>query len=115
MNRKRSLVPNLKKRGYLLPPGCKNLSDIYAEKLAKNLVIVGVRVNGKIREREVNLIGSQGEPLGIVPLAVALQLAKAEEVDLVEIDRQAKPTLCRLADFGKFRYDSARRRQSKTT
>lgn len=59
--------------------------------------------------REVRLIGVDGEPLGVVPIAVALQKAEEAEVDLVEIAPQAEPPVCRIMDFGKFRYQEQKR------
>jgi len=109
MKRQRSLSPNLKKSSYLLPPGCKNLSDLFPPAPAWTTLSVKVRVNGRIKAPEVSVIGSGGQPLGILPLAEALRLAMAESVDLVEIDRRAQPPICRLVDFGKFRYERSKR------
>ena len=68
-----------------------------------------VRVNGKIRAREVRVIGTDGNQLGILSLGDALTRARAEGVDLVEIAPNAIPPVCRLVDFGKFRYEQAKR------
>jgi translation initiation factor IF-3 len=68
-----------------------------------------VRVNGKIRAREVRIIGTDGKQLGIMTLGDALTLARANDVDLVEIAPNATPPVCRLVDFGKFRYEQAKR------
>ena len=68
-----------------------------------------VRVNGKIRAREVRVIGSDGKQLGILSLGDALNMARANGVDLVEIAPNATPPVCRLVDFGKFRYEQAKR------
>jgi translation initiation factor IF-3 len=68
-----------------------------------------VRVNGKIRAREVRVIGVDGNQLGILPLGEALNLARANGVDLVEIAPNAVPPVCRVVDFGKFRYEQAKR------
>ena len=68
-----------------------------------------VRVNGKIRAREVRVIGSEGKQLGVLSLGDALNLARANGVDLVEIAPNATPPVCRLVDFGKFRYEQAKR------
>jgi translation initiation factor IF-3 len=68
-----------------------------------------VRVNGKIRAREVRVIGSEGKQLGILPLGDALNLARAAGVDLVEIAPNATPPVCRVVDFGKYRYEQAKR------
>lgn len=68
-----------------------------------------VRVNGKIRAREVRVIGLDGKQLGILSLGDALTMARANSVDLVEIAAAATPPVCRLVDFGKFRYEQAKR------
>lgn len=68
-----------------------------------------VRVNGKIRAREVRVIGIDGKQLGVLSLGDALTMARSNEVDLVEIAPNANPPVCRLVDFGKFRYEQAKR------
>jgi len=68
-----------------------------------------VRVNGKIRAREVRVIGDEGKQLGVLSLGEALTLARAKGVDLVEIAPNATPPVCRLVDYGKFRYEQAKR------
>jgi translation initiation factor IF-3 len=71
--------------------------------------IAGPRVNGKIRAREVRVIGDENRQLGVMPLGDALNLARQQGVDLVEIAANANPPVCRLVDFGKFRYEQAKR------
>jgi translation initiation factor IF-3 len=68
-----------------------------------------VRVNGKIRAREVRVIGVDGKQLGVLSLGDALTMARNNSVDLVEIAANATPPVCRLVDFGKFRYEQAKR------
>jgi translation initiation factor IF-3 len=68
-----------------------------------------VRVNGKIRAREVRVIGVDGNQLGVLTLGDALNMARAAAVDLVEIAPNAAPPVCRLVDFGKFRYEQSKR------
>ena len=68
------------------------------------------RVNGKIRAREVRVIGQDGKKqLGVLALGDALNLARSHGVDLVEIAPNATPPVCRIVDFGKFRYEQAKR------
>lgn len=67
------------------------------------------RVNGKIRAREVRVIDTDGSQLGVIQLADAINLARAKGVDLVEIAAAATPPVCRLVDFGKFRYEQAKK------
>ena len=69
------------------------------------------RINGEIRVNEVRLIGIEGEQLGIVKMAQALEMAEENEIDLVEISPTAVPPVCRLMDYGKFRYQEQKRQQ----
>ena len=68
-----------------------------------------IRVNGKIRAREVRVIGVDGKQLGVIQLSDAINLARQHAVDLVEISPNAVPPVCRLVDFGKFRYELAKK------
>jgi translation initiation factor IF-3 len=68
-----------------------------------------VRVNGKIRAREVRVIGVDGKQLGVISLNDAINLARQNGVDLVEIAATATPPVCRLVDFGKYRYEQAKK------
>jgi translation initiation factor IF-3 len=67
-----------------------------------------VRVNGKIRAREVRVVMGDKQ-LGVIPLTEALNLARQHGVDLVEIAATANPPVCRLVDFGKYRYEMAKK------
>lgn len=67
------------------------------------------RINGKIRARDVRVIGPDGGQLGVITLPEALTLARQHAVDLVEIAPNAVPPVCRLVDFGKFRYEQAKK------
>jgi translation initiation factor IF-3 len=84
------------------------------------LISTEPRVNEQIRAREVRLVGPEGEQVGIVPLERALQLAADVDLDLVEVAPLARPPVCKLMDFGKFKYESAlkareaRRNQQQT-
>nr|WP_308447378.1 translation initiation factor IF-3 [Parachitinimonas caeni] len=68
------------------------------------------RVNGEISAREIRLVGVEGEQLGIVSLDRALEMAEEAEVDLVEIAPTAQPPVCRLMDYGKFKYRESKKR-----
>ena len=68
-----------------------------------------IRVNGKIRAREVRVIGVDNKQVGIVLLNDAINMARQHGVDLVEISPNAEPPVCRLVDFGKFRYELAKK------
>lgn len=66
-------------------------------------------VNEAIRAREVRLIGPTGDQLGIKALREALQLAQEQNLDLVNVAPQAKPPVCRILDYGKYRYEQSKR------
>ncbi|WP_126636055.1 translation initiation factor IF-3 [Embleya hyalina] len=65
------------------------------------------RINDRIRVPEVRLVGPGGEQVGIVPLAKAMELAQEYDLDLVEVAANARPPVCKLMDYGKFKYESA--------
>jgi translation initiation factor IF-3 len=67
------------------------------------------KINGKIRAREVRVIGIDGQQLGVLPLSDAIRQAQTLGVDLVEIAATANPPVCRIVDFGKFRYEQAKK------
>lgn len=67
------------------------------------------QVNEAIRAREVRLIGADGEQLGIQPLREALRMAGEQNLDLVNVAPQAKPPVCRIMDYGKYRYEQSKR------
>ncbi|MCR5768040.1 MAG: translation initiation factor IF-3 [Lachnospiraceae bacterium] len=66
-------------------------------------------MNEQIRDKEVRLIGENGEQLGIMSSKEAYMMAKEAELDLIKIAPTAKPPVCKIADFGKFRYEQTRR------
>jgi translation initiation factor IF-3 len=66
-------------------------------------------INEQIRDKEVRLIDSEGEQLGIVSTKDAMQLAKDKNLDLVKIAPTAKPPVCKIIDYGKYRYELARK------
>ena len=78
------------------------------------------RINERIRVPEVRLVGPGGEQVGIVPIAQALSMARERDLDLVEVAAEARPPVCKLMDYGKFKYEAAqkaresRRNQSNT-
>ena len=77
------------------------------------------RINGEIRAREVRLIGVDGSQLGIYSNADAQRIAEDQNLDLVEIAPNAQPPVCRIMDYGKYKYEQAvkakkaRKKQSK--
>jgi translation initiation factor IF-3 len=71
------------------------------------LISVEPRINDRIRVPEVRLVGPNGEQVGIVRIEDALRLAAESDLDLVEVAPMARPPVCKLMDFGKFKYESA--------
>ena len=68
-----------------------------------------LQINEQIRDSEVRLIGSDGTQLGIMPLRRAMELAEQKNLDLVKIAPQANPPVCKIIDYGKFRFEQAKR------
>ena len=66
-------------------------------------------LNEEIRDKEIRLIGSEGEQLGIMPPAEALKTADEQGLDLVKISPQAVPPVCKLMNYGKFRFEQSKR------
>ena len=71
--------------------------------------ISDLMINEQIRDKEVRLIGEDGEQLGVMPARDAFQMAKDAELDLVKIAPTAKPPVCKIIDYGKYRYELARK------
>lgn len=69
-----------------------------------------MRINGEINVPEVRLIGAKGEQIGVVSLADANKMAEEAELDLVEIAPTASPPVCRLVDYGKYKYRESKKR-----
>lgn len=72
-----------------------------------------VRINGDITAPQIRLIGVEGEQLGVVSLSEALARAEEEDIDLVEIAPTAEPPVCRLMDYGKFKYAESKRQHEQ--
>ncbi|MBO5238936.1 MAG: translation initiation factor IF-3 [Lachnospiraceae bacterium] len=66
-------------------------------------------INEQIRDKEVRVIGEDGEQLGIMSAKDALKLAKEAELDLIKIAPTAKPPVCKIVDYGKYRYEQMRK------
>ena len=65
----------------------------------------GPRANERIRSLDVQVIGSDGGNLGVMPLKQAIELSKKEDLDLIEISPNANPPVCKIMDMGKYKYD----------
>jgi translation initiation factor IF-3 len=69
----------------------------------------GLRINEQIRISPVRLIGAGGEQLGVVPTSQAMDLAREANLDLVEVAPNERPPVCKILDYGKFRYQQSRK------
>ena len=67
------------------------------------------QLNGEIRDREIRLISSTGEMLGVMSPREALRLAEEEDLDLVKISPNAVPPVCKIMDYGKFKFEQAKK------
>lgn len=68
-----------------------------------------IQINEEIRDDELRLIGPNGDQLGIMSANAALELAAREDLDLVKIAPQAKPPVCKIMDYGKYKFEQAKR------
>lgn len=72
-------------------------------------IVRQTRINNQIRAAECRLVGENGEQLGVMPTIQALDLARKSNLDLVEVAPTASPPVCRLLDFGKYRYEQTKK------
>lgn len=68
-------------------------------------------MNESIRAKEVRVIDEEGKQVGIMPLHDAINLAKGKSLDLVEVSKEANPSVCKIMDFGKFKYEQSKKAQ----
>ena len=66
-------------------------------------------INEQIKDKEIRLIGEDGEQLGIMPVREAMKIAQEAELDLVKIAPTAKPPVCKIIDYGKYKYELVRK------
>ncbi|WP_235960028.1 translation initiation factor IF-3 [Nocardioides acrostichi] len=83
--------------------------DAHQTSLPGGHISTELRINDRIRVAEVRLVGPNGETVGIVPTADALRLAQEADLDLVEVAPTARPPVCKLMDYGKFKYENAQK------
>ncbi|MBR4750009.1 MAG: translation initiation factor IF-3 [Abditibacteriota bacterium] len=88
------------------PRGCKSI--FWRTIISKEKEL---NINERIRAPQVRLIGADDEQIGIVPVREALQYAKEKGLDLIEIAPQANPPVCRVMDYGKFKYDMGKKKK----
>ncbi len=94
----------------------KSLIDLFGRKLipvrlryVEVSAIPEMMINEEIRDKEVRLIDSDGSQLGVVPLKVAMDLAEEKHLDLVKIAPGAKPPVCKIIDYSKFRFEQSKK------
>ena len=85
------------------------LSTFFVQQLRRCTTISELMINEQIRDREVRVVGQNGEQLGIMSASEAMKMAREAELDLVKIAPTAKPPVCKIIDYGKYRYEQARR------
>ena len=73
------------------------------------VIISDLMINGQIRDKEVRLIANDGEQLGIMSAREAQKLADEAELDLIKISPKAKPPVCKIIDYGKYKYEQTRK------
>ncbi|MBI2895139.1 MAG: translation initiation factor IF-3 [Deltaproteobacteria bacterium] len=70
-----------------------------------------IRINHRIRANEVRVIGGDGAMLGVLPLHQAISIAQEQELDLVEVNPKAEPPVCKIMDFGKYKYEEKKKQR----
>ena len=97
---------------YVIVRGCSASAFVFSGYYNRRCLIISnssYQINEDIRDNEVRLIGDDGEQLGIMPSSEALQIAYDRELDLVKIAPQSKPPVCKIMDYGKYRFEQAKR------
>ena len=84
----------------------RNIKQNYFQRRSKPQ---GPRSNQRIRANEVQVIGSDGQNLGVIPTRQAVTLAKNEGLDLIEISPNTNPPVCKIMDMGKYKYDQQKK------
>ena len=90
-----------------MPPGDRNSFD-------RDRREPQTRVNEQIRISPIRLIGANGEQVGVIPTAQAMEMARESLLDLVEVAPQEKPPVCKIMDFGKFKFQQKQKQKDKT-
>ena len=92
-----------------MPPGTNNRNSTDRDRKDHQ-----TRVNEQIRITPIRLIGAAGEQVGVVPTAQAMEMAREAQLDLVEVAAQEKPPVCKIMDFGKFKFQQKQKAKEKT-
>ncbi len=98
-----------KSPGFRPPPNLHNFKEVTA--IQRKQQRIRVRINEQIRVPEVRLIGIDGQQVGVMPIKEALAHAAEAHLDLVEVAPQANPPVCRIMDYGKFKYQQSKKQQ----
>lgn len=89
--------------------GALRQTSVFGKIIMEVLIIGDLFINEQIRDREVRVIGADGEQVGIMSSREALAMARDAELDLIKIAPTAKPPVCKIADYGKYKYELARK------
>ncbi len=73
------------------------------------LIRIRIRVNERIRAREIRIIGEKGEQIGVLPTGEGLKMAREKDLDLVEVAPKASPPVCRIMDFSRYKYEQEKK------
>ena len=92
-----------------MPPGPNNRNSTDRDRDRNQ-----TRVNEQIRITPIRLIGAAGEQVGVVPTIQALEMAREAQLDLVEVAAQEKPPVCKIMDYGKFKFQQKQKAKEKT-
>ena len=79
----------------------------------KQDIVKSLRINQGIRAKEIRLVGEKGEQLGIMTVIQAVEMARRQDLDLVEVAPTAVPPVCRLLDYGKYRYEQSKKEREQ--
>lgn len=85
------------------------LPAFFVENFRRCTVIKELQINGEIRDKEVRLIDTDGSQLGVVHIRDAMSAASERKLDLVKISPNAKPPVCKIMDYGKYKYEITKR------
>lgn len=95
--------------GYKCEDSLLSYLFLYTKNILEVLIISELFINEQIRDKEVRVIGADGEQIGIMSSKEALDLANEAELDLIKIAPTAKPPVCKIANYGKYKYELARK------
>ncbi|MFO0900687.1 MAG: translation initiation factor IF-3 [Pirellulales bacterium] len=99
--------------GVLLELSFSQQSDAILKTLRDNAIERNQRINEQIRISPVRVIGADGSQLGIIPTEQAMGLAREADLDLVEVAPNERPPVCRIMDFGKFKYQQKKKQHKQ--